>query len=135
MTETAIQILLSGSKMLQYLFLSLAFGYLLTLALFQPGAGRKSAGKNHGAETVKKAHHQKSPALTNTQKHLSKRGSIYSFGYLLGIILTFFSSFLLANRGQFDTAALSYFYSSTDLGAIYTVAGVCATGCSNFCPH
>ncbi len=88
-------------KVGEYLALSLAFGYALTLSLFQPGGGRT---RGHG-----------SPPLTdeqNRQRQLAVRFTLaYALLLALGTYLTYANA-----RASFSPVQLGYFVWKTDLG-------------------
>lgn len=85
----------------EYLALSLAFGYALTLSLFQPGSGRT---RGH-----------RSPPLTDEQDRQRCLATRFTFSYAcllaLGTYLTYANA-----RASFSPAQLGYFVWKTDLG-------------------
>lgn len=88
-------------KVGEYLALSLAFGYALTLSLFQPGSGRT---RGH-----------RSPPLTDEQDRQRRLATRFTFAYAcllaLGTYLTYANA-----RASFSPAQLGYFVGRTDLG-------------------
>ncbi|ANP28130.1 hypothetical protein DAD186_15800 [Dermabacter vaginalis] len=88
-------------KVGEYLALSLAFGYALTLSLFQPGRGRT---RGHA-----------SPPLTDEQNRQRRLAARFTLGY--AVLLTLGTYLTYANaRASFSPAQLGYFVWKTDLG-------------------
>lgn len=110
MSELLVTTWLSSAKVVQYLALSIAFGYHLTLTLFIPGTGLRA----------------KATSFTKTQQQLNRRAVIFTALYLLAMVASFIGSFLLASNGKFNLASLLYFFTQTDLGKIYASAFIFA---------
>ncbi|MDU4923845.1 cytochrome c oxidase assembly protein [Dermabacter sp.] len=85
----------------EYLALALAFGYALTLSLFQPGVGRT---RGH-----------KSPRLSDMQDRQRRLAVRFTLGY--GLLLALGTYLTYANaRGSMSPQQLGYFIWRTDLG-------------------
>lgn len=88
-------------KCAEYLALALAFGYALTLSLFQPGVGRT---RGH-----------KSPRLSDMQDRQRRLAVRFTLGY--GLLLALGTYLTYANaRGSMSPQQLGYFIWRTDLG-------------------
>lgn len=88
-------------KCAEYLALALAFGYALTLSLFQPGSGRT---RGH-----------KSPRLSGVQDRQRRLAVLFTLGYALLLALGTYLTYANA-RGSMSPQQLGYFIWRTDLG-------------------
>lgn len=88
-------------KCAEYLALALAFGYALTLSLFQPGIGRT---RGH-----------KSPRLSDMQDRQRRLAVLFTLGYALLLALGTYLTYANA-RGSMSPQQLGYFIWRTDLG-------------------
>ncbi|MDU6928400.1 MAG: CopD family protein, partial [Dermabacter sp.] len=93
--------LIIGVKCAEYLALALAFGYALTLSLFQPGVGRT---RGH-----------KSPRLSDVQDRQRRLAVLFTLGYALLLALGTYLTYANA-RGSMSPQQLGYFIWRTDLG-------------------
>lgn len=97
-----------AAKVAEYLALTLAFGYVFTLTLLQPGAGRTRGDK--------------SPALTPEQRRQSSRAFMYTVVFVMLLGVSTYSAYANAT-GSLDPANFGYFLSGTELGTISLCAG------------
>ena len=93
--------LIVAVKCAEYLALALAFGYALTLSLFQPGSGRT---RGH-----------KSPRLSGVQDRQRRLAVLFTLGYALLLALGTYLTYANA-RGSMSPQQLGYFIWRTDLG-------------------
>lgn len=93
--------LIVAVKCAEYLALALAFGYALTLSLFQPGSGRT---RGH-----------KSPCLSDVQDRQRRLAVLFTLGYALLLALGTYLTYANA-RGSMSPQQLGYFIWRTDLG-------------------
>lgn len=93
--------LIVAVKCAEYLALALAFGYALTLSLFQPGVGRT---RGH-----------KSPRLSDVQDRQRRLAVLFTLGYALLLALGTYLTYANA-RGSMSPQQLGYFIWRTDLG-------------------
>lgn len=93
--------LIVAVKCAEYLALALAFGYALTLSLFQPGSGRT---RGH-----------KSPRLSDVQDRQRRLAVLFTLGYALLLALGTYLTYANA-RGSMSPQQLGYFIWRTDLG-------------------
>ena len=93
--------LIIAVKCAEYLALALAFGYALTLSLFQPGVGRT---RGH-----------KSPRLSDVQDRQRRLAVLFTLGYALLLALGTYLTYANA-RGSMSPQQLGYFIWRTDLG-------------------
>ncbi|MDU2597294.1 MAG: cytochrome c oxidase assembly protein, partial [Dermabacter sp.] len=93
--------LIIGVKCAEYLALALAFGYALTLSLFQPGSGRT---RGH-----------KSPRLSDVQDRQRRLAVLFTLGYAMLLALGTYLTYANA-RGSMSPQQLGYFIWRTDLG-------------------
>lgn len=93
--------LIVAVKCAEYLALALAFGYALTLSLFQPGSGRT---RGH-----------KSPRLSDVQDRQRRLAVLFTLGYAMLLALGTYLTYANA-RGSMSPQQLGYFIWRTDLG-------------------
>lgn len=93
--------LIVAVKCAEYLALALAFGYALTLSLFQPGSGRT---RGH-----------KSPRLSDVQDRQRRLAVLFTLGYAMLLALGTYLTYANA-RGSMSPQQLGYFVWRTDLG-------------------